>query len=586
MRIVAVVRYCLNKNAELYVAKPIPTLGDYISDTGESVEITPSNIRSINGRSVQYRTVVKNYGNTERHLTLTMRIIGTDDTIKYERSGSFTVPASEIKSLSITSENLSGLKDGDRISGYILDDDTKAVLIDGDTYLNKYGTVTIKYRVGDESRKTDTALPNVSDYVVYPEANSVYTLHPADITGYQYMGKSIAESSVVVGENENIEVTYYYAKDKGKVTLRLTDENNNVVKQTQRYIQKGQAFVPSQSDFPAKAGYKLVLPNSVVFDGVNDIVLTYSYEEGEPEFTGPETPVILPKDIIIEQITQGSTVDLTDNISNLPTGAVVTVLQTVSSDAIGSFVGRVRVTFANGTYREVEIPVIVSAAAPIVPEKPETPSGGGGAAGADTGAGEADEIVDSGVSGGGSGTHSFGDVAENDWYNDGIAYVYERGLMNGTSETSFEPNGIATRAALATIFYRLDGSPEVTGGNNFTDVVSTADTSWYYNAATWAEQIGLMGGYANGAFGPNDPITREQLALILYRYAQYKGDDVTATGSIEGFTDKGRVSDWAQEALQWAIGSGLINGKGNNMLDPQGTATRAEIATVLMRSGA
>ena len=95
-----------------------------------------------------------------------------------------------------------------------------------------------------------------------------------------------------------------------------------------------------------------------------------------------------------------------------------------------------------------------------------------------------------------------------------------------------------------------------------------------------------MGGYANGAFGPNDPITREQLALILYRYAQYKGDDVTAIGSIEGFTDKGRVSDWAQEALQWAIGSGLINGKGNNMLDPQGTATRAEIATVLMRSGA
>lgn len=100
---------------------------------------------------------------------------------------------------------------------------------------------------------------------------------------------------------------------------------------------------------------------------------------------------------------------------------------------------------------------------------------------------------------------------------------------------------------------------------------------------TWAQQNGIMGGYGDGKFGPNDPVTREQLASIFYRYAQYKGYDVTATGSLDSFTDKGSASAWAQEAIKWAVGNGIMGGKENNLLDPKGTATRAEIAAMLHR---
>ena len=182
-----------------------------------------------------------------------------------------------------------------------------------------------------------------------------------------------------------------------------------------------------------------------------------------------------------------------------------------------------------------------------------------------------------------TGANPFTDVSTSDWFYEDVMFVYENGLMAGTSAATFEPYSNTTRTQIAVIFYRLEGSPAVEGKNNFTDVEYGPGTAWYYNAVTWAQQNGIMGGYGDGKFGPNDPVTREQLASIFYRYAQYKGYDVTATGSLDSFTDKGSASAWAQEAIKWAVGNGIMGGKENNLLDSKGTATRAEIAAMLHR---
>lgn len=176
------------------------------------------------------------------------------------------------------------------------------------------------------------------------------------------------------------------------------------------------------------------------------------------------------------------------------------------------------------------------------------------------------------------GGNPFADVDENAWYGEAVRYVYEKGLMSGTSAAAFEPNANTTRAQMAAIFCRLDGSPAVEGRNNYTDVEYG---SWYYDAVTWARQSGVMSGYGNNLFGPNDPVTRQQLAAMFCNYANYKGYDVTAAGGLSGFTDAGEISPWAQDAVKWAVGIGLMNGKGGGILDPQGTATRAEVAAML-----
>ncbi len=177
----------------------------------------------------------------------------------------------------------------------------------------------------------------------------------------------------------------------------------------------------------------------------------------------------------------------------------------------------------------------------------------------------------------------FTDVKETDWFYKDMMFAYENGLMAGKSAATFAPSSNATRAQLAVIFYRTEGSPKVEGKNSFTDVVYGPGTAWYYDAVTWAEQSGVVGGYGDGRFGPGNPITREQLAAFFYRYAQYKGYDMTATGSLDRFTDKDKVSQWSKQPLIWAVSSGIVNGTGDNLLSPKGTATRAHIAAMLHR---
>ena len=173
----------------------------------------------------------------------------------------------------------------------------------------------------------------------------------------------------------------------------------------------------------------------------------------------------------------------------------------------------------------------------------------------------------------------FTDVASGAWYYDAVSFVYKRGLMSGTGDNLFSPNVTTSRGMIVTILYRLDGSPSASSAG-FTDVTSG---QWYTDAVNWAAANDIVAGYGNGLFGPNDTVTREQMAVILYRYAQYKGYDTSASNSLNGYTDVGGVSSWALTAMQWANAEGLINGTSSTTLSPTSGATRAEVAQILLR---
>ena len=166
----------------------------------------------------------------------------------------------------------------------------------------------------------------------------------------------------------------------------------------------------------------------------------------------------------------------------------------------------------------------------------------------------------------------FADVPSGAWYAEAAEWCRANGVVSGTTATTFSPNETMTHAMLLTILYCAAGSPAVSG----------AEDSWYGSAVAWSAERGLTGDYDNGRLDPSVPVTREQIAAILYRYATYKGYDTENAGSIANFSDAAKVSSWANTAISWAVGEGLMNGD-NGALRPQGNATRAEIAALLMR---
>ena len=174
----------------------------------------------------------------------------------------------------------------------------------------------------------------------------------------------------------------------------------------------------------------------------------------------------------------------------------------------------------------------------------------------------------------------FTDVTEGDWFYDAVRYAYETGLMDGVGDSLFAPNSQTTRAQLVTILYRLAGEPEPGGDSGFADV---AAGTWYTDAVAWAAENGIVNGVSDTEFAPGDDITREQLAAILYRYAACQGYDVSQRADLSGFGDASSISGYAQEALSWAHAQGLVLGFEDGSLRPQGTASRAQIAAVLMR---
>lgn len=173
----------------------------------------------------------------------------------------------------------------------------------------------------------------------------------------------------------------------------------------------------------------------------------------------------------------------------------------------------------------------------------------------------------------------FNDVFANDWFASAVDYVTGKGMMNGTADNTFSPKANTTRGMVVTVLYRLENQPS-TSAASFTDVASGA---YYANAVAWANANGIVSGYGSGKFGPNDKVTREQLAAILYRYAQYKKYDVSGANSLDGYADAQSVSSYAVPALQWANAAGVVTGKSGSKLDPKGNAARAEVAAMLMR---
>lgn len=173
----------------------------------------------------------------------------------------------------------------------------------------------------------------------------------------------------------------------------------------------------------------------------------------------------------------------------------------------------------------------------------------------------------------------FVDVTEDKWYYDAVAYVYQQGIMVGMSETTFEPNTTVNRAQVVQMLYNLEGQPQVSGDSGFSDI---RDDQWYAKAVAWASANDVVAGYEDGTFRPTRAVTREEFAQILYNYAKCKGYGLSASADLSKFPDAGQVSSWAETALGWANGNGLINGHDDGRLDPKGSTIRAQAASILM----
>ena len=173
----------------------------------------------------------------------------------------------------------------------------------------------------------------------------------------------------------------------------------------------------------------------------------------------------------------------------------------------------------------------------------------------------------------------FADLGENQWYEAAVRYAFTHDIMEGMSATKFSPNISLTRAQAVQVLYNLEGQPTVSGNAAFPDLVE----EWYKPAIAWAEQTGVVDGYEDGTFRPGQPVNRMEFAQMLYNYAAYKGCDLSAKGDLTAFPDGDSVQPWAETAMTWANGNALINGHDDGTLEPGGTTTRAQAASILMR---
>ena len=173
----------------------------------------------------------------------------------------------------------------------------------------------------------------------------------------------------------------------------------------------------------------------------------------------------------------------------------------------------------------------------------------------------------------------FSDVKTTSWYYNAVSYVYFNNIIKGYNEKTFAPNDKMSRGMFVTILYRMEGEPKISGAPKFSDVQDSS--KYYYKAIKWATDNGIVSGYENGKFGPNDNITREQFAVILYKYARYKNKNTSATNNLSKFSDGNNVSNWAVSQVKWAVGAGVITGNDNGTLNAKAFATRAEGAAMI-----
>ena len=177
----------------------------------------------------------------------------------------------------------------------------------------------------------------------------------------------------------------------------------------------------------------------------------------------------------------------------------------------------------------------------------------------------------------------FNVVSVSEWFYDPVCYAYQQGLMTGTSDDTFSPNMAMTRGMIVSVLYRLEGSPALSDGNLGYPYEDVHGDDWYAMPVYWARENGIVSGYSDTQFGPNDPITREQMAAILHNYSAYKGQDVSARADLSKYSDADQVSSWAETVLSWANAEGLINGMTETTIAPQGLATRAQVAAIFQR---
>lgn len=358
-----------------------------------------------------------------------------------------------------------------------------------------------------------------------------------------YLGVDVRDHTTISLDRTSVELT---AGDTEKLTYRLTPESY-------------QGSLEWSSSNPGAA---TVEDGTVTAVAEGSAVITVRLDNGS-EATCQVT--VRKKEIPIEAVRldqneltlkQGATAQLTATITPENTTdtkglswsssdeSVAAVYQTGVVTAVGEGTATITVKTVNG--KEASCRVVVESA------DPESP-----------------------------GSMSYTDVAADGWYYDAVQYAYDRGVMTGLNDTTFGVNDPLARAQFAVILHRLNGTPAMEYTARFHDVGAN---TWYTDAILWAESTGVVTGYSNGNFGPADNINREQMALMMFRYAGYKGYDNSARADFSRYQDGGNVSGFAGEAMQWAVGEGIITGKyDQTVLDPQGEATRAECATIIMR---
>ena len=289
------------------------------------------------------------------------------------------------------------------------------------------------------------------------------------------------------------------------------------------------------------------------YDGITYMDIALMYWDGSQWVVVTEMPeggvdVVVPYDTINEEATSNDTFTVAHMLTTGENAGQVDIIEDVRKESDGLHFHVDSLSPFAISWTKYEAPV--------------TPGGGGGTPS------EPEEP-----------TWPFTDVTGGeDWFYDAVAYVYENGIMAGTDETTFEPYMELDRAMAAQLFYNLEGKPTVTGDSTFTDVTSG---HWAVDAITWAAQNDIVAGIGGGLYDPDSNVTREQFAVMLYKYARFKGCDLTATGDLTQFPDAGSISSWAETALSWANGKGLINGNEDGTLAPGGTATRAQAASIL-----
>ena len=289
------------------------------------------------------------------------------------------------------------------------------------------------------------------------------------------------------------------------------------------------------------------------YDGITYMDIALMYWDGSQWVVVTEMPeggvdVVVPYDTINTEATSNDTFTVAHMLTTGENAGRVDIIEDVRKESDGLHFHVNSLSLFAISWTKYEAPV--------------TPGGGGGAPS------EPEEP-----------TWPFEDVTEGeDWFYDAVAYVYENNIMAGTSETTFEPGMLLDRAMAAQLFYNLEGKPTVTGDSTFTDVTSG---HWAVDAITWAAQNDIVAGIGGGLYDPDSNVTREQFAVMLYKYARFKDYDLTAAGDLTQFPDMDAISGWAETALSWANGNGLINGNEDGTLAPGGTATRAQAASIL-----